>query len=46
MKDPAPDVLAKFQLKKLPALFIMTTDKSEPTEAETKKKGKEEEGKQ
>lgn len=31
MKDPAPDVLAKFQLKKLPALFIMTTDKSEPS---------------
>lgn len=46
MKDPAPEVLAKFQLKKLPALFIMTTDNSQPTEHQAKKKGKEVEGKQ
>jgi hypothetical protein len=42
MKDPAQDVLDKFQIKKLPALFIMTTEK-ESEEPETTKKGKKEE---
>ncbi len=39
MRDPAPDVLGKFQLKKLPALLIMTSDpenQTTPTEEELK----------
>ena len=43
MKDPAPEVLAKFQVKKLPSLFVMTVDDSNTTETkpETKEEGKE-----
>lgn len=39
MRDPTPDVLGKFQLKKLPALLIMTSDpenQTTPTEEELK----------
>jgi hypothetical protein len=39
MRDPSPDVLSKFQLKKLPALLIMASDpenQTTPTEEELK----------
>lgn len=34
MKNPPPDVMQKFQVKKLPSLFIMTVDDSNQTKEE------------
>jgi hypothetical protein len=38
MKDPEPDVMAKFHLKKLPALFVMSKDTGNSTEADSELK--------
>ena len=35
MKNPPPDVMQKFSVKKLPSLFIMTVDDSNSTEEES-----------
>jgi hypothetical protein len=34
MKDPAPEVMKQFQLKKLPALLVMIVDNENATKPE------------
>lgn len=34
MKDPTPDVMKQFELKKLPSLLVMVVDKSNDTQPE------------